>query len=140
MPPPSGTVSTQIGAAILAAKLNRSHCLLTQVPANQFSSPRKHLCRLQPHHPEKASLRLRTRSEPRDSTENKTSIISLVKVSPTVAMHSALRTAAVRSSFRSVAARAPATPLMTRACFSTTIARRSGGEHAEESFEEFSAR
>jgi hypothetical protein len=55
-------------------------------------------------------------------------------------MHSAFRTAAVRGSFRSVAARAPATPLVTRASFSTTIARRSGGEHAEESFEEFSAR
>ncbi|KAI6782468.1 cytochrome c oxidase subunit Va [Emericellopsis cladophorae] len=55
-------------------------------------------------------------------------------------MHSVFRTAAVRSSFRSVAARAPATPLMSRASFSTTIARRSGGEHAEESFEEFSAR
>jgi hypothetical protein len=55
-------------------------------------------------------------------------------------MHSVLRTAAVRSSFRSVAARTPAAPLMTRAAFSTTVARRSGGDHSEETFEEFTAR
>jgi hypothetical protein len=59
---------------------------------------------------------------------------------PLVLLRAAARTGS-SSMLRATAAR-PA-PLMARSAvmnFSTTVPRRSGGEHAEETFEEFTAR
>lgn len=54
-------------------------------------------------------------------------------------MQSIFRTATRGSAFRAVARPAPLT-LNRAAAFSTTVPRRAGGEHAEETFEEFTAR
>lgn len=55
-------------------------------------------------------------------------------------MHSALFRLAARgpAAFSRAAVARPAMPLMARAAFSTSMPRRS--EHAEETFEEFTAR